>query len=207
METIISTIAGALIGGLLSYVAIRAQIRATQASVDAQIAEQKALAEASMRKSIAVTKAASFMERFSSPSYMEIRDTVEEFLASIRSLAPKEKREACAAICRRDTPERIRIYNRLHAFGMLFSEIGVSFFHGTLDADGLIIFDRIIPHYWIELSPFIEACHFEFGFPLHESDPLDEQELVIFGKFLFAYKEMVRLGYARKSTLLPAEAS
>lgn len=84
---------------------------------------------------------------------------------------------------------------------MLFAEIGVGFQRGLIDAQGLAIFDRLIPYYWRELSPYVAAAHLEFGFPIDVSKPLADQKLTLFSKFAFAYNEMVLRGIARESEM------
>lgn len=162
----------------------------------------KIISEAQTRNTIAATLAAGYMSRFSAPDMLETRDAVDLFLTGIRELPLEAKVERCAEVCRRDTAENVRLYNRLHALSMLFGEIGVGFQRGLIDAQGLAIFDRLIPYYWHELSPYIAAAHVEFGFPIDATKPLVDQKLTLFSKFGFAYKEMVQRDIAREANVL-----
>lgn len=151
------------------------------------------------KRTIAATLGADYMARFSEPAFVAVRDEVDICLASMRGLQPGARLERFTEICRRQTPESVRLYNRLHSTAMLFAEIGVGFHRGLIDAEGLAIFDRILPYYWWELSPFIAAAHREFGFVVDHARPLSEQRLVLFSKFAYAYNEMVSRGIAREA--------
>lgn len=85
--------------------------------------------------------------------------------------------------------------------------MGVGFQRRLIDAEGLAIFDRILPYYWTELTPFIAAAHREFGFTIDDARPLEEQQLVLFSKFAFAYNEMRSRGIAREGRVGTWKAS
>jgi hypothetical protein len=150
------------------------------------------------RHGISSTLAVDYMARYSAPGYIEIRDEVDVFLNTLDALSTRERDQRLAEVCRRADPDNVRIFNRLHALAMLFAEMGVGFQRGSIDAEGLAIFDRILPHYWQALSPFIAAAHREFGFPVDDTRPLADQPLVLFSKFAYAYNEMTRRGIARE---------
>ena len=151
------------------------------------------------RQHFRITKAASFMERFSHPHYVQLRDGIEGFLTEIRNLPAKEKVERFRAICKRDTPDHVSLFNRLHALGMFFGEIGVAFERGLIDGKGLRIFDRLIPYYWDELSPFVVACHIEFGYEIDPAKPPEEQALTLFSKFCYSNREMERQKLSKRA--------
>ena len=152
-----------------------------------------------VRHHFGVLRAAAMMERFSSPGFLEIRDEAETFLFSIRKLGLSDQIAECREVCKRDTKEHVIVYNRLHALGMFFGEIGVYFQRGVIDRKSLRIFDRLLPYYWHELSPFIIACHIEYKHPIDLDRKPEDQNLVAFGKFGYAYKEMLRRGFAKRS--------
>lgn len=106
-------------------------------------------------RTIAATLIAEYMARYSAPDFMETRDSVDICLSGMRDLPMDQRVERFSAICRREDPDSVRLYNRLHAMSMLFAEMGVGFQRGLIDAEGLAIFDRILPYYWWELTPFI----------------------------------------------------
>lgn len=195
---LLGALIGAIIGGWITARSAKQQIDAMKEATERQIMEQKNIAERLSDESLSVARASSFMERFSSPSYMEIRDEVELLLMEMSKISPEERMAEFNLICLRDTEIRVRRFNRLHALGMFFAEIGVSFENGHLNCDGLAIFDRIIPYYWKEMEPFIRACHISFGFPLDSENSLADQPLIVFTKFRHAYKEMVRNGLAKE---------
>jgi hypothetical protein len=155
------------------------------------------------RNTIAAALSAEYMARYSAPEFMEIRDVVDSCLTGMRDLTLEQRVERFRRICRRDDPESVRMYNRLHAVSMLFAEMGVGFQRGLIDVEGLAIFDRILPHYWWELSPYIAACHLSHGFPVDATRPLADQPLVFFSKFAYAYNQMVARGIAREPVTPP----
>lgn len=193
---------GAIIAGWVTHYAAKKQIEALKQATELQIQQQIQHSKEVTSQNISVTKTSYFMERYSNPSFMEIRDEVELFLAKIAELSPPEKIDECLALCRKDTLERVRTFNRIHALGMFFGEIGVSFEYDHIDCDGLAIFDRIIPYYWKVLDPFVRACHIHYGFILDEQKDLSDQDLVMFTKFRFAYNEMVQNGLAKEPSQL-----
>jgi hypothetical protein len=158
----------------------------------------KSITQSQTRKTISSALTTTFMHRFSASDFLPVRDEVDTFLAGLRGLTPSARLDRCAEICRRETPESIRIFNRLHSLGMLFAEIGAGFQQKLIDVEGLAIFDRILPYYWREMASYIAASHAEFGFPLDNTRPLAEQKLTLFSKFAYAYNEMHRYGIARE---------
>lgn len=180
MTELLSALLGALVASVGGFVAVR------------EVTERQT------RRTIAATLGAGYMERFSTPEFVEVRDAVDLCLANVRGLTPDARLDRFREICRRDTAESIQMYNRLHAMSMLFAEIGVGFERGLIDAQGLAIFDRLLPYYWWELSPFIAAAHGEFGFEVDPDRPLAGQKLVLFSKFALAYNNMVAGGIARE---------
>lgn len=184
---IISAVIGAVMGGLLSWLAMT---RVTDRQT---------------RTELATTLTMTFMHRYSEPAFVRIRDEVDGFLASIRPYTWEEKVDAAREVCRRQDANAIQLYNRLHAVGMFFAEIGVGFATGLIDVRGLAIFDRLLPQYWHEMAPFIVAAHIEFGFEVDLTSPLVSQDLALFNKFRYAYAAMVEQGIARQPIALPAD--
>jgi hypothetical protein len=180
MSELISALIGALVASVGGFIAVRD------------------VAERQTRKTLAATLGAEYMARYSAPEFVLLRDEVDLCLATAKRLSAAARHEHYSRICRRDNAESIKAFNRLHALSMLFAEIGVGFQRGLIDAQGLAIFDRILPYYWRELSPFIAAAHVEFGFPVDLDRPLERQRLTLFSKFAYAYNEMVGRGIARE---------
>lgn len=181
-----SAVIGAIMGGLLSWLALT------------KVTERQTKTE------LATTLTMTFMHRYSEPSFVAIRDEVDTFLARIRPYTAEEKIAAAREVCRRQDADAIQLYNRLHAVGMFFAEIGVGFAMGLIDVRGLAIFDRLLPQYWNEMAPFIVAAHIEFGFEVDPTSPLVLQDLALFNQFRYAYGAMTEQGIAREPTVLEA---
>jgi len=115
------------------------------------------------RAHYSATRAASLLERFSSGPMVEMRHEIEMFLSRLRRKEPRDRIETCRKVCER-LGDNAKLFNKLHALGMFFSEIGFFVEAHIIDPGELRIFDRLIPYYWSELTPFIIACHYEFGY-------------------------------------------
>lgn len=175
---------GAILGGLLSWLALTRVTRSQTAT------------------ELETTLTMAFMHRFSEPAFVAFRDDVDVFVSSIRNRPFEEQIAAARQVCRREDAASIRLYNRLHAVSMFFAEIGVGFETGLIDVRGLAIFDRLLPQYWHELAPFIVAAHIESGWVVDPAQPLVSQELELFNMFRYAYGAMVTQGIAREPPVL-----
>jgi hypothetical protein len=192
-----AAIVGALLAGLVTFLIAQRQISAARAALEKQIAAQEQLTRLIAGENISVSRAASFMERFSDPLFLPVRDDVELFILNCRDISADQVASFCAQICARGNLQDIRLYNRLHSFCMFFAEIGFAYKRNLIEPEGLAIFDRILPYYWRAMDPYIVACHNEYGFDLDDGVPLHEQELVLFNMFRLGYNSMVERGIAR----------
>lgn len=135
------------------------------------------------------------MARYSSREMIEIRDVVEAFLTEIRPLSFDAQVARCRELCLR-TPGNAQTYNRVHAVGMFFAEIGVCVKSRLIRPNEFTVFDRLVPYYWHRLTPFIIACHQYYGFEVDPNRPLIDQRLVLFEHFRYAYHKLKTMGIA-----------
>lgn len=144
------------------------------------------------RRHFSATRAAALLERFSSNDFLQVRKDVDVFLQSLHALPPPERVAVCRQLCAR-TEQTITRFNHLHAVGMFFVEVGVCIDSKLIIKRDLHAFDRLLPEYWHKLTPFIIACHREFGFESHcrSDSQIDITEpLSMFNYFRIAYKHL-----------------
>ena len=137
-------------------------------------------------------RTSSYIERYNSAEFIEVRAAVDQFLYVTEKMTPAERGLVYRDLLLSDHPNDITFRHRLWSFAMIFNEIGAAWESRAIDACLIKNFDRLIPRYWMRLRPYMMNLHLRFGFEVPANLGGFEGKFKLFGSFREAYIRMQR---------------
>lgn len=123
------------------------------------------------KKHFSHERTSSFIERYNTPEFCELRSRVDQFLyVTERMKTTLDRGRVYRDLFLSNHLDDIRFRHQLWTFVMLFNEIGQAWKKSYIDNDVINNFDRLIPRYIRRLKPYINNVHLNFNFPLPRLD-------------------------------------
>jgi hypothetical protein len=136
------------------------------------------------------TRTSSYIERYNSAEFLDIRAKVDQFLYLTEKMSPAERGDVYKHLLLSDHLEDIEFRHQIWTFTMLFNEIGAAWENNAINACLVKNFDRLIPRYWIRLRPYIMNIHLRFCFDLPADRTGFDGSFKLFSSFREAYMRM-----------------
>lgn len=136
------------------------------------------------------TRTSSYIERYNSAEFLDIRAKVDQFLYLTEKMTPAQRGDVYKHLLLSDHLEDIEFRHQIWTFTMLFNEIGAAWENNAINASLVKNFDRLIPRYWIRLRPYIMNIHLRFCFDLPADRTGFDGSFKLFGSFREAFMRM-----------------